>query len=437
MEPHEHRLGHARRVVDARRAGGGAQDRLDAAPVLRVEAVARHEDEQRVEAAERIAPGEQAQALALAQVKDPHRRLEQLVVGDLEQLVARVGVEDLEQCLLVVAAGREGGLLEHLGHPPAQDRDLGRARAVRGVRVEAEEAVPVRRRRSRGRRARCTVERVLAFVSVMPPEPELRPSAGSSSCGSRRIPRPGSLGIAVAEEGEVVVGEPLEEGGRLGGLLAQLRGGLERLRPHRLPVLDRGAHLADHPHDLLLELAQAGRVGLPHDLGVDHRLADRALLERLGVRQDLEQAALGVAPHREDRVDDQVDPAAAPVQLHADRVDEERHVVGHDLDGGVRGLPAVLLEARVVRAHLRASRAPLAREVEVAERQAVEVERIALRHVLWRHPAVQLAREGLGEIGVVAVQLLAHAQADGIGQRLLGILHFHKASRKIVIGSVG
>ena len=59
----------------------------------------------------------------------------------------------------------------------------------------------------------------------------------------------------------------------------------------------------------------------------------------------------------EDGMDDQVHAAPAPVQLHADRVDEERHVVGHDLDRGVGGLPPVLLEARVVDAHLRASRA--------------------------------------------------------------------------------
>ena len=140
VEPHEHRLGHPRRVVDARRAGGRAQDRLDAAPVLGVEAVARHEHEQREEAAERVAAREQPQALALAEVEDPHRGLEELVLGDLEQLVARVGVEDLEQRLLVVAARREAGLLEHLGDAAAQDRDLGRARPVGGVRVEAEEA---------------------------------------------------------------------------------------------------------------------------------------------------------------------------------------------------------------------------------------------------------------------------------------------------------
>src|SRR3712207_8283820 len=43
-------------------------------------------------------------------------------------------------------------------------------------------------------------------------------------------------------------------------------------------------------------------------------------------------------------VDDQMDAKAPPVQLHPDRVDQERHVVSDDLDGGVRRLPAVRSE---------------------------------------------------------------------------------------------
>ena len=77
---------------------------------------------------------------------------EQLVHGDLEQLVARVGLEDLDERLLVVAAGRERGALEHRVDLAAQDRDLARAGVVGGVGVEAEEAPladhAARRRRS-------------------------------------------------------------------------------------------------------------------------------------------------------------------------------------------------------------------------------------------------------------------------------------------------
>ncbi len=399
VQPHEHRLRDAGRVVDAPGARVAAEDRLDAAPVLGVEPVARHVDEQREEAPVRVAAGEQPQPLALAEVQDAHRRLEQLVVRDLEELVARVGVEDLEEPLLVVAPGRERRALEHRGDAPAQHRDLGGARAVGGVGVEAEEAaladadvVEVRgpvngrarvrlREREPVRIAVESLRRVLALRVAQDAEP-------------------GAAGVAIAQEREVVVREPVEEGRGLGVVRRACR--LQRLLAHRLPVLDRGAHLADHAFEMPFQLAQPSRVRLARHLGVDDGLRDRALLELLARRvgQDLHERALLVAPHGEHGVHDQVDPAAAPVQLHAHRVDEERHVVGHDLDGGVGGLPAVVLEAGVVDAHLRRARGALAREVEVAERDAVEVERVALLDVLGRDPAVQLPGERLGQLGI-------------------------------------
>jgi hypothetical protein len=294
VEPHEHGLGDARRVVDRRRAGGGSEDRLDPPPVLRVEAVARHEHEQREEAPERVAAREQAQPLALAEVEDPHRHFEELVVRDLEQLVARVGVEDLEQGLLVVAAVREPGALEHAGHAPAQDRDLGGARAVGGVRVEAEEdavthahEVQVSRPVDRGASVRLA-QRDRARVT--------RETGGRVLLlGVAQNAEAGPVAGAIAEEGEVVARQPIEERGRLLVLAAQLAGRLQHPLAHRLPVLDRAPHLADHALEMPLELAQPAGVALAHHLGVDHGLADRALLLPVARREDLEQPPIAVA----------------------------------------------------------------------------------------------------------------------------------------------
>jgi hypothetical protein len=193
------------------------------------------------------------------------------------------------------------------------------------------------------------------------------------------------------------------------------------------------AHLADLALDVLLEVAEPPLVGLAHHLGVDDGLPDNALLDRLGRRQDLDEAAVVVAAHGEDRMDDEVDAVAAPVELHAHRVDEERHVVGHDLDRRVRGLPAVVLEARVVDAHLRRPRPALAREVEVAERQAVEVEWVAIGHVLRSNPPIELADERLGQLGVGGIEVLAHARANGLGQCLFGVFDLHPSIRTIVV----
>ena len=342
----------------------------------------------------------------------------------------------------------EARALENRRDPAPQDRDLGRRRSVGGVRVEPEEAplpghVPVR------------VEALHAHVIEV-----RRPMHGGARVRLRegeetwRGRRPGVLALqrpaqdaearalravlvvlAVSEEGEVVRLEPLEEGHRLvhvlaarrRGRVANLRRHVERLAAHGGPVLHGRPHLGDHALQMQLELVQLLRVGLPRHLGMDHGLGQHALLGLLAGRlgEDLEQLAVVVAAHAEHRVDDQVDPEPAPVQLHAHRIDQERHVVGHDLDGGVRGLPAVLLEARVVDAHLRGPGSAYAGEVEVPERQPIQVKRVALGHVLGRDPAIELAREGLGEIGVGRAELLAHSRAHGLGQRLLGVFDLH------------
>ena len=63
-----------------------------------------HEHQAGEEAPEAVAAHEQPQTLALAQMQDPDRRLEQLVGRHLEELVPRMRLELLDQRLLVVTA---------------------------------------------------------------------------------------------------------------------------------------------------------------------------------------------------------------------------------------------------------------------------------------------------------------------------------------------
>ena len=84
-----------------------------------------------------------------------------------------------------------------------------------------------------------------------------------------------------------------------------------------------------------------------------------------------------------------------PRQLHRDRVDEERHVVGDDLDDGVRRLPAVLLDVGRVDVHLRLAGPPDAAEVPVRERGAVQVELAPVDQVVGRDVRVVRADEPL------------------------------------------
>ena len=136
-----------RRVADmgvegAADAGEGVlQDGRDGAPQARLVAFGGHEDEAGDGPAEAVAADEQAGARAFVEVEDAEGGVEQGVVVELEQFVAREGLEDVEERLAVVAAGREAGALGDAGGLAAQQRDVRQRRVVGAGGVEAEKAV--------------------------------------------------------------------------------------------------------------------------------------------------------------------------------------------------------------------------------------------------------------------------------------------------------
>ena len=67
------------------------------------------------------------------------RDLEELVLLDLEELVARIALEDVEERLAVVARGREARARHHVGDLAAQERDVARNAVVGGGGEEADE----------------------------------------------------------------------------------------------------------------------------------------------------------------------------------------------------------------------------------------------------------------------------------------------------------
>jgi hypothetical protein len=157
---------------------------------------------------------------------------------------------------------------------------------------------------------------------------------------------------------------------------------------------------------------------------VDDRLADRILVVGAAL-EHLDQLSVRVAADVHDRVDDLMNAEPAPVQLHRDRVDQERPVVGHDLDGRVRGAPAVGLEVRVVDAHLGLAGPAPARETELADGQPIQVERVPLDDVVGRDPAVELPDEGLRVRRAVVGKELADARANLVYKRFIGVLDTH------------
>jgi hypothetical protein len=389
------------------------EDALEAHTQLGVEALARHEDQAAHEARIGILAHEQAQALALAELQDRHGIAVEIIGADLQELVARIGLEDRGERLAAVAGGQEPGARDHLGDLAPHERHLRRVLGVRGVRIEAKEARLaahlalrvemldpdiVELARSVHRRARIRLGEhqellhagALARLGRQRREARRQRLAGAlaqdAAAGAGHDAQHilaaggGDLVVAAAEEGEMVVEQPGEERAslfELGGRQPAARrleaaDHLLQARAHRLPVLDRGAHVGEHFGDPRLELRELRGVALAVDLDVHEGLEPP--LRRVGGLVERHQFAALVAHDTQHRVNHEVQREALPVHFHRHRIDEERHIVVHDLDHRVRALPAVLLARRVVGAHFRLARGKPAREVEVRRRRPLEVD---------------------------------------------------------------
>jgi hypothetical protein len=104
----------------------------------RVIALARHIDEAGDEAFERVAADEQRDTLSFPKIEDADDCLKELVFIGLEQLVARQGVQNVQQRLAVMACRRQPGALDDVANLEAQQRDRVRTAAI-GVRGEQPE----------------------------------------------------------------------------------------------------------------------------------------------------------------------------------------------------------------------------------------------------------------------------------------------------------
>ena len=117
MDARQHRL--VEMGVEGRQPAGerAFEDRGEALAQLRVVALARNIDEAGDKAFEPIAADEQSDALPVLQIENADGGVEQLVFAGLEQLVAREGLEDVQQCPAVMARRRKSGAFDDHGGP--------------------------------------------------------------------------------------------------------------------------------------------------------------------------------------------------------------------------------------------------------------------------------------------------------------------------------
>jgi hypothetical protein len=450
VQPGQHRLRHPGLVLDALAAQGLGQHLLHVDPGGGVVPVAGQEDEARVVPAPLLAPDEQPHLLALLQVEDAQGDVVEVVLAHLHQLVAGVGGQDGGQVLLGVAAGRQVGPVEHPLHLAPQQRDVTGVRLVEALGVEAEEA-PLA-----GHPARRVEPLDAHVVEVAGPvdgghgvglgevedhrlagqAPDLgrqlgeaprhgvaldrledaEPGAGHRHQGVVAVLGGDQVVLAVPEEGEVVVDQPAQEGLDLGQLVVvgahncgrriagELVGDRAHGPDHGPPVVDRGPHVVEHLQQVAGDLGLDCGVTLAVDLDVD------------------------VGHPVDDGVEQPVDAQVVAGQLHADRVDDEGHVVDHDLDRGVGRAPAVVGGPGRVDPGDRRLRGPGLAEPVVGQRRAPDVGRVGPQHVFGPGVLVVEAHEpghvgGFGAVEAPAAQ--GHSPLDGLGPGRLGRHHLN------------
>ncbi len=208
---------------------------------------------------------------------------------------------------------------------------------------------------------------------------------------------------AVADEGEMVADQPFEELARVGGgggidpgyidpadLVDHRARGVE----HARPVFHGRAHIGQHAHQIAPQCLALGRIADPVDLDAHPRLARRTVRGApLGTSTICAQTPPRVALHRHDRMHDQMQHRAAPVDLHRHRIDQERHVVVLDLDDRVRRVPAVIGNGGVEHAHRGFTRRALLHRPPLTDERAEQVGRVALGEIVGIDVGVEVARQ--------------------------------------------
>ncbi len=359
----------------------------DPGPHGRIVAVLRHVDEERDEAPEAVGPRQHADARPVGEVDDGQREAVQPLDVDLEQVVARIGLQHVQQRAPGMARRVEAGARCDLGDLAAQIGHLAGRGAVGGGGEQAENAHLAREGAAlREQLDRDVVEMDRAVDARaharLSDDQRLRRVEEGSDLGRHAAQDPaqalpGALGVAqepqgrVAEigwrssldsvrlhskQGEMPVAQPFEQGQSLGDL------GLGQGQRSAPVALGEGVHQRQHGgkvvggrHHVPIDLGEAlgeprARLGIVEavEVDVDHALAvDVAMGLGGGLAADPREAARLVAFHREDRMGDEERRQAQARQFGQSRIEEERAVVVDDVENGQLALAAVALHRDV------------------------------------------------------------------------------------------
>ena len=404
------------------------QHRLDALAYFGVEAVAWHVGQHGEEAAIAILAHEQTRARAFAQVQHRHCDVEQFVGRALEHLVTRQRVENVAQGLARMRIPLEAGALQDGLVVVAQQRHFARRRHVGRRGQHAEEALLDHRL------ALCVEaehREVIHVAGTM--HARARIGLGQDQCAHRagfveigggegleRTHRHagataahdaeagvayrlehfiarlfGNAILAIAEKGEVVIGNPVQEVLRFleCGLVERQVLGWQRLgnglhlRLHLRPIRHRRAHIIQRQRDVLAQVLDF--LGTADMIDVEQHDRLGSALPALLVAE-IEDVTARIARHGENRMDHGMRGKTRLVDGHRHRIDQERHVVGGYCDQGVPAFESFAVLVRVEHADLCRLCLALTCEFEHELGNARPFGRITGGDVIGRHMAEEM-----------------------------------------------
>ncbi len=420
--------------LDARAVETGQHDVFDSLPDLRVVAVARYVDETRVETMERVAAREDAHRAPLVEVHYSSRDANEIVDPSLKQLIAGIGFENVLDCFAVVARRVESEVSDDPLDLSSQHRNIPWTAEVGARGPQSKETVLADGSTLRVESLDPDVVEIFAAVdgcdrvglrndqqfAIARPGAHVAAQFQDASpfrsvAAGAQEPQAGLLlghqailggaafqaAVAVAEKDEMPLLHPAEQVACFADLIRRQRRRILVQRCHQLadprahgrPVLDDDSHVRECGFDVLLELLDPRRIGLPVDL---------VQLPRLGmspVPAELGQTAAAVPPDFDDRMHDQMDGELGPAEDDAHRVDQEGHVVGDDHDQGMRRLEAIAGGVRIEHPHPGlAGHAPRRAHFEVGLRHSRQQLRRAAGEIFLADAAEVGLNESLSQI---------------------------------------
>ena len=408
---------------------------------LGVESVARQPGDGRDEALERVAPDNDRSTGPDLQVQRAVRAVQDLRIGGLEQLVARPGVEDVAQRAPIMALRIHTGQGQDAFHLFGQERDRARVAVVGRGREQPQEQphanhAPIRAEASHGdhigvlramhrgahvglhHRDRGVVQdgrahggrhRIEVAQRIEDRYGEVAQQADGLALHQRQSPIGCDSQLPVAQEHEIILGEPAQEGPRR-AVRRDLRAGIRKVLQHGREIAHGAAQVAQRAAQRGLQRIHVAIAGMA-ERHVHHAFARRRGFQR--------HQPPGLAADADDGVQEAFHRTALQRHRGKDAVHEERHVVGDDECHRARPAP----RARCQDAQPRLPGLAVEREGEQMRRRLGDLLGRQAGQFRGRNGGVEPFHQGARGRRQVGGQALKGGAARGQHLHTRGILH--------------